>query len=166
VDGVRTSPVAAGERNIAADPTSVALLLAAPSSAQLWPGAAMDQSASIERPRLLLRLPADLGGGLVPVAVRTAPPSRTPTTFVWRFEFLAEGCPRGRGELTLGYVAGEPGGTPTTAAALRLTVDDPGEREFADVADEVDAFRRVLASGVEEFLDNLAAEAEGRSHAA
>jgi hypothetical protein len=166
VDSVQTSAVVAGERDIAADPTSVALLLAAPSSAQLWPGAEIDRAAPVERPRLLLRLPADLGGGRVPVAVRTAAPSRTPTSFVWRFEFLAEGCPRGRGELTLGYAAGEPGATPTTVATLRLTVDDPSGSQTAEAAEAVDAFRRVLAAGVEEFLDSLAAEAEGRSHAA
>ncbi len=143
---VRTSAA----RLIASDPTSTALLLAGPAAVELWPG---------------VRRVAEAGGrtlvetGTEPVtaaSVGAAPPLRTPTSYVSRFDWSGPGLPSTTGTLTLTY-APMPDGSLGTAAVLELrSTDLAGSR-----LDEARLER--LAAG---FLDNLAQVAERRSDAA
>lgn len=132
-------------RRIAADPTSTALLLAAPGSVELWPG---------------VRRVADAGGRtLVEIRVADGPPTeasvvtsaprRTPTAYVSTVEWSGPDLPRTVSTLTLAY-APTAGGTVGTHAALQLSGADA-------------AALRPLAEG---FLDNLRRAAERRALAA
>lgn len=139
-------------RRIAADPTSTALLLAAPAAFELWPG---------------VRRVADVGGRVVvetdlaqertaAASVRALPPKRTPTSYVSRFEWAGPGLPTTAGELTLGYAPTGDGEVGTHAA---LVLDSAGlEGSALD--------RRALEAMATGFLANLARAAEQRSHAA
>lgn len=133
-------------RRILADPTSTALLLAAPSALELWPG---------------VQRVADVGGRAVVEAVLTSrphaaatvralPPRRTPTSYVSRFDWTGPGLPATQGELTLAFLPSLDG-TVATEATLVL-----------DSADELHDLQ-AMARG---FVDNLARAAELRSHAA
>ena len=138
-------------RRISADPTSTALLLAAPAAVELWPGVRRVGEAG-GRALVEAVLPAE---PQTAATVRALPPRRTPTSFVTRFEWAGPGLPRTTGELTLAYLAG--GATPATAASLSL--------DSADVEDSrVD--RATLTEMAEGFLANLAVAAERRSTAA
>lgn len=140
-------------RQIDADPTSTALLLAGPTALDLWPGLRRVGEAG---GRLLVE--AELAGAPpLPAAatVRAEPPRRTPTSYVTTFAWTGPGLPMTRGELVLHYAPGalRPG---TTA---QLTLDSEG----------VEA-SRVSPQDLEQmataFLGNLAAAAEARCHAA
>lgn len=133
-------------RRIHADPTSTALLLAAQSAFELWPG---------------VQRVAEVGGRVVVEAdlvsrphaaatVRALPPKRTPTSYVSRFEWTGPGLGSTNGKLTLGFLPAEDG-TLETEATLVLDSDEP----LAELEE--------LATG---FLANLARAAELRSHAA
>lgn len=135
------------ERPIAADPSSVALLLSGPTGVALWPGVQNVQEAG-EPTRVLADVP---GRGRVRVDVSTAAPVRTPTAFVVAFRFDGE-VPATSGALVLDFVAAADGSRPTTRAALRLAYPGP----------EPDRLRSLASA----FLDNLATVAEQRSHAA
>lgn len=139
-------------QRIAADPTSTALLLAAPTALELWPG---------------VRRIADIGGRVVvethltperaaAASVRALPPQRTPTSYVTRFEWAGPGLPATSGELTLGY-APTPDGEVGTHAVLIL--DSRGFE--GSVLDE-----RALTAMASGFLANLGRAAELRAHAA
>ena len=146
-------------RRISADPTSTALLLAAPAAVELWPGVRRVGEAG-GRALVEADLPAEprRGAGVVPqtaATVRALPPRRTPTSFVTRFEWAGPGLPTTRGELTLAYLAG--GSTPATAASLSL---DSADREGSRVDPAT------LTEMAEGFLANLAVAAERRSTAA
>ncbi len=134
-------------RQIAADPTSTALLLTAPTALELWPGVRRvgerDGRALVETDRPWARRTA--------ATVRALPPRRTPTAYVTRFEWSGPGVPAASGELRLSYVAGDD--VTATLAELVLRTDRTAD------ADEVHA----LAEG---FLDNLRNAAESRSDAA
>lgn len=139
-------------RRIAADPTSTALLLAAPTAFELWPG---------------VRRIADVSGRVVvetdltperavAASVRALPPQRTPTSYVTRFEWAGPGLPATSGELTLGYA---PTGTGELGTHASLVLDSCGLESSA--LDE-----RTLADMAEGFLANLARAAELRNRAA
>lgn len=98
-------------RQIAADPTSTALLLAAPSAVELWPGV----------PRV-----GDVAGPyesgsppLTAASVTAGPPRRTPTAYESRFAWSGPGLPSTTATLTLSY-APSAAGTPATLALLQL----------------------------------------------
>jgi hypothetical protein len=133
-------------RHIHADPTSTALLLAAPSAFELWPGVhrvaevggrAVVEAALTTRPHAA-------------ATVRALPPRRTPSSYVSRFEWAGPGLPATTGELTLSFLPGADG-TLETEATLVLESDGT----LAELHE--------LATG---FLLNLASAAELRSRAA
>jgi hypothetical protein len=140
------------DRRIAADPTSTALLLAAPAALELWPGVrrvgAVDGRVLVE---------ADIPEQRVATAatVLVEPPRRTPTSFVTRFEWAGPSLPRTNGELTLDYAPGDDG--PSTLAHLVLDSDDLANGVLSEPA---------LQSLADAFLDNLRDLAESRSRAA
>lgn len=145
-------------RRIVADPTSTALLLAAPAAMDLWPG--LRRVAEVGG-RLLVEFETALprsDGGRRPTAatVRALPPRRTPTAYVTRFGWDGPDLPGTTGQLTLAY-APTGDGTPVTHAVL--TLDSTGlEGSRLD--------RLSLATLAEGFLANLAQAAESRSRAA
>jgi hypothetical protein len=84
-------------RRIAAEPASLALLLAGPTAIELWPGA---RPVGDFGDRLTVE--ADLpDGGSSEVQLQALPPRRTPTSFVIRFEYSGVGIPRTAGTITL-----------------------------------------------------------------
>lgn len=144
-------------RRIGADPTSTALLLAAPTALELWPGV---RRVGDVGGRALVE--AELGDArdapapATAASVRALPPRRTPTSFVTRFAWTGPGLPLTEGTLTLAYAPGADG-TPSTHAALVL--------DSAGLADSrVDA--GTLTAMAEGFLANLARAAESRNRAA
>lgn len=123
-------------RQIAADPTSVALLLADPTSAELWP-------------RLSRREPAGAAGDVVDIAVggteaelRVLPPRRTPTAFVLRFDVDTAEALHVEGRLELSPTDAQP---VATQAVLELRCE------------------RELVADAEEFLRRVARAAERRA---
>ena len=145
-------------RRIGADPTSTALLLAAPAALELWPGVRrvgeVGGRALVEA--VLTAGPADAEPLPTAASVRALPPQRTPTSFVTRFAWTGPGLPVTDGTLTLAYAPGADG-TPSTFAAL--TLDSAGLEGSRVGAGTLQA----MADG---FLDNLARAAESRSRAA
>jgi hypothetical protein len=147
-------------RRIAADPTSTALLLAAPAAVELWPGARrvgdVDGGVLVEAaaPTATADLPTDPPSV---VEVRAFPPRRTPTAYVTRFAWSGDTLPVVSGRLTLAY-APTADGTPVTHAVLELEPEGP---EGTDVYSA-----RELAAKAEGFLANLARAAETRNRAA
>ena len=151
------------ERQIAADPTSTALLLAGPSALELWPGV---RRLGEVGGRVLVEVDApgaagteadrgtgaDRGPGPVTAASVTAPPPRrTPTAFGTRFAWTGPDLPGTDGVLTLTYAPGE--GRPSTRAELVL--DSTGlESSRLDEAG--------LARMAQAFLANLGEAAESR----
>jgi hypothetical protein len=144
-------------RRIAADPTSTALLLAAPAAVELWPGARrvgdVDGGVLVEAaaPTATADLPTDPPAV---VEVRAFPPRRTPTAYVTRFAWSGDTLPVVSGRLTLAY-APTADGTPVTHAVLEL-----------EPADDDVYSARELAAKAEGFLANLARAAETRNRAA
>jgi len=141
-------------RRIGADPTSTALLLAAPAALELWPGVRRVGEAG---GRALVE--AELAAAervQTAASVRALPPQRTPTSFVTRFQWTGPGLPVTEGTLTLAYASGADG-SPSTHAAL--TLDSDGLEDS-----RVDA--GTLTAMAEGFLENLARAAESRNRAA
>ena len=134
-------------RQIAADPTSTALLLAGPTAVDLWPGVRRVGEAG---GRVLVE--AEIRPDRATAAtVRALPPRRTPTSYVTTFEWAGPSLPPTSGRLTLAYDGG--------ATAAILTLDSSDVDESALGADELE---EMAAS----FLANLARAAEDRSRAA
>ena len=136
---------------IAADPTSTALLLAGPSAMDMWPG--LRRVGTVEG---LVRAEAPISTETADVLVRAEPPRRLPTSFVTHFAFTATeadqaAVPDSDGTLTLQY--SEKGGEVSTHAVLELTPRGAGS--LGQI--------HQLAEG---FLDNLRTAAELRSTAA
>lgn len=144
-------------RQIDADPTSTALLLAGPTALDLWPG---------------LRRIGEAGGRLLVEAelfsararpervstaatVRALPPRRTPTSYITTFSWSGPGLPVTRGELVLHYAPGAV--RPGTTAQLTLDSEDLDASSLS-AAD--------LTGMARAFLDNLAGAAEARVAAA
>lgn len=138
-------------RSIAADPTSTALLLAAPTALDLWPGV---RRVGVVADRVLVE--ADIPEQRLSTAatVRVHPPRRTPTSFVTRFEWAGPALPGTSGELTLTYA----GGADHLETEAVLTLDSEGVQDSALTEQGIQA----LADG---FLDNLARLAESRNQA-
>ena len=148
------------ERQIAADPTSTALLLAGPSALELWPGVRrlgevggrvlveVDAAGTIATPGTVAeREPRPVTAA----SVTAQPPRRTPTAFVTRFGWTGPDLPGTDGVLTLTYAPGE--GRPSTRAELVL--DSTGlESSRLDAAG--------LARMAQAFLANLGEAAESR----
>ena len=102
-------------RQIAADPTSTALLLTGPAALELWPGVTRVGEAGG-----LALVETDLPSARRTAAtVRALPPRRTPTAFVTRFTWSGPELPGAAGELRLSHVFG--GGTPATLAELDVS---------------------------------------------
>lgn len=143
-------------RQIAADPTSTALLLSAPTAIDLWPGAR--RVAQVEgRVVVEASLPGESSAPERAAAcVRALPPKRTPTSYVTCFDWSGSGLPATRGELTLAYSA-TPDGEVATEAVLVL--ESRGFEPSGLTAGQLE----VMARG---FLSNLASAAELRSRAA
>lgn len=128
------------ERRIAADPTSVALLLAGPTAVDLWPGSHRDGESDGR-----LRVEADIPErGVHDILVTIDAPQRTPVAFVCRF--VAEQPQLGllvEGELTLGYE-----GPDATLASVALEISTPAPstpERLSIVADRASAFLGNLA---------------------
>ncbi|HUR51068.1 MAG TPA: hypothetical protein VMZ11_02980 [Mycobacteriales bacterium] len=138
-------------RQIAADPTSTALLLAGPTALELWPG--LRRVAEVSG-RVVVE--ADIADAARAASVRALPPQRTPTAYLTRFEWAGPGLPATTGELTLGYAPDIDGETATTA---ELVLTSSGfEGTLLD--------RGTLEQMARGFLDNLAHAAEVRNRAA
>ena len=138
------------DRRIAADPTSTALLLAAPGAVELWPGLRRVGAAD---GRILVE--AEIPAQRTPriATVHVSSPRRTPTAYVVAFSWSSPALPDADCQLTLSYAAGESG----PATAVRLALDT---READGLpADSL----QELADG---FLDNLVQLAESRTSAA
>ena len=140
-------------RRIAADPTSTALLLAAPAAVELWPGVRRVGEAG---DRTLVETEVLPGGPTTAAAVRALPPRRTPTSYVTRFEWSGYELPATSATLTLAY-APAADGTVATHAALQL--DSEGLE-----GSRLDAYG--LQGLAQAFLDNLGQAAESRNQAA
>jgi hypothetical protein len=151
------------ERRIGADPASAVLLLAAPGSAELWPGVTLEAAQPGDHIVVRVDLLPDaaaLVGITEPVIaeVRAEPPQRTPTSFVTRFSFAAPMVPMTTGTLTLTYANAEDGDGTATVAGLTFSV---AAEPFA-----TPDFLTALERSARAFLDNLATAAEERSRAA
>lgn len=138
-------------REIAADPTSTALLLAGPSAMDMWPG--LRRIGTVDG---LVRALAPVTDQTADVLVRAAPPRRLPTSFVTTFAFTATSenevaVPDADGTLTLQY--SERHGEVSTHAVLELIPRGDGNLNPI----------QQLAEG---FLDNLGTAAERRATAA
>jgi hypothetical protein len=145
-------------RRIHADPTSTALLLAAPTALDLWPGV---RRVGTRDGRLLVEAELAVSASEAerrptPASVRALPPRRTPTAYVTSFTWTGPELPQTSGQLTLAY-APTGHGTPVTHAVLTLdsTGLDDSRLDLLGLA--------VMAEG---FLANLARAAESRSRAA
>lgn len=137
------------ERRIAADPTSVALLLAGPTAVDLWPGSRRDGETDGR-----LRVQADVPEqGVHDIFVTIDPPQRTPVAFVCRFvaEQPALGLQVG-GELTLAYE-----GRDATIASIVLEISTPLPSSPEKLA--------IASDRAETFLGNLARVAEAAAAA-
>jgi carbon monoxide dehydrogenase subunit G len=133
-------------RQVPADPASIALLLAGPAAAELWPGVQAVETAG-DATSALVEVP---GRGLVAAAVRSRPPVRTPTAFQLSFAVESAALPGLNGVVVIeGTDAGAAGGSEVT-----LRLDYAGDR--TEVLTE-------LATG---FLANLTRAAAARSRAA
>jgi hypothetical protein len=139
-------------RQISADPTSTALLLAGPAALELWPGV---RRVGAVAGRALVEAVIPEQRLSTAATVLVDPPRRTPTSFVTRFEWVGPSLPRTTGELTLAYAAGDDG--PTTRAEVVLEINDLAACALSAPA---------LQSLAEAFLGNLATLAESRSRAA
>ena len=101
-------------RQIAADPTSTALLLAGPTALDLWPGVRRVGEAG-GRALVEAEIPP---ARATAATVRALPPRRTPTSYVTTFQWAGPSLPATTGRLTLAYDGG------TTAAVLTLDSED------------------------------------------
>lgn len=146
------------ERTIAADPTSTALLLAAPSALDMVPG--LRRLGTVDG---LVRAEASFPTMTTVVLVRAEPPKRLPTSFVTHFAVTSPAADHGQlpdvdGTLKLEY-AGVPGSEVSTRAVLELAPAANAPADSSATPVDLEALAR-------EFLANLARAAEQRSHAA
>lgn len=126
-------------QRISADPTSVALLLADPTTVELWPRLSrLDSAAGAEDV-------VDIAVGRTEAGLRVLPPRRTPTAFVLRFDVDTAEQLHVEGRLELSQTDSAPGGTD---AVLELRSE------------------RDLVADAEEFLRRVAEAAERRASAA
>lgn len=133
-------------RQIAADPTSTALLLAGPTALDLWPG--VRRIGNVDGG---IRVEAKIARKKADALVRAEAPRRLPTSFVTNFSItVANGAvPDVEALLTLEYA--DRGGEVATQAVLELSASE-----------SVEAFK----DGAKGFLENLAKAAEKRARAA
>ena len=149
-------------RRISADPTSTALLLAAPTACELWPGVRrLGDTADgvvVETP-----LPGPPGAPprTTTATVRAMPPRRLPTSFRTSFEVSGPGLPDATGRLELAYL--DCPDSTCTLAELHLDCAPPAEGVALLGWSDGSAVIERMAAG---FLGNLAEAAEQRSHAA
>lgn len=126
-------------RRIGADATSVALLLADPTTVELWPRLSrLDRDASADDV-------VDIAIGSTEAGLRVLPPHRTPTAFILRFDVDTAERLHVEGRLELSQVGVEP---PATDAVLELRCE------------------RDLVADADEFLRRVAIAAELRASAA
>ncbi|MDQ6649919.1 MAG: hypothetical protein M3Z02_07380 [Actinomycetota bacterium] len=146
-------------RTMAADPSSVALLLAGPAAVELWPG--VRRVAGIDgRITMVAELAPPAQAALTaPLTLRARPPRRTPTAYLLRFEVSGRGLPELLGNLTLHFAAA--GAHNVTRATLDVDYALPAEELLGALS-----VRRLLERSATGFLDRLAAAAESRALAA
>ncbi len=137
-------------RDIAADPTSTALLLASPAAVELWPGVERVAEAG---GRVLVEVETE-GRPRTAATVSVEPPRRTPTSYVVPFAFSGPDLPSTSGTLTLAYGPGS--AVPGTRAVLEL--------RSTGLADAARAER--LQALAARFLERLGRAAEQRARAA
>lgn len=151
------------ERHVAADPTSLALLLAGPAAYPLWPGVAAVEAAGDGGHGTVLRLTLpDGSAGEIPVRVTTRPPRRALfDRYVLRFTAASPGRSID-GVLTLEYADPEPDGGPpnATRAILETTLPETGRGEASTVTPDT---MRAMGDG---FLARLRRVGEERAQAA
>lgn len=134
-------------RQMAAEPASLALLLAGPTAVELWPGARRIGEFGDR-----LTVQADLPDGeRSEVHLQALPPRRTPTSFLIRFEYSGVGIPPTSGTITLTSQ-----GNGSTRVELALRWDGGIDRSVRE-----DTERKAAS-----FLTTLARTAEARSSAA
>jgi hypothetical protein len=134
-------------RQVAAEPASLALLLAGPTAVELWPGARRVGEFG-DRFTVQADFPDGEPGE---VHLKALPPHRTPTSFVIRFAYSGGGVPRTDGTITLTSQ-----GNGSTRAQLTLHWEGGIDRLLRE-----DTERKAAS-----FLDTLARTAEQRSSAA
>jgi len=126
-------------RRISADPTSVALLLADPTTAELWPRLSRLESAETGDDLVGIEV------GSIAAGLRVLPPRRTPTAFVLRFDVDTVEQVHVEGRLELTH-------TDSDALATDAVLELRAEHDLADDAAE--------------FLRRVAIAAEKRATAA
>jgi hypothetical protein len=116
-------------RRISADPVSAALLLAGPAALDLAPGLSRVSDAHGHRVLAEAVLPPDPGTGFpetsTVLAVRAAPPRRTPTSYVTDFTLSGTRVASVTGRLELTAELGAADEPPATVAHLSLDYDLP-----------------------------------------
>ena len=143
-------------RAVAADPTSLALLLAGPATLDLWPGAV--RGTDVPRGRLLLEL--DLPTAPTTLLLRVEAPVRTVTSYLLRFSATGEAFPTVDGVLRVTRDASRPlGDGPAVLGSLV-------ELDLHPHAVLLPAVRDVVGRLASDFLDVFAAAGEGRAAAA
>jgi hypothetical protein len=134
-------------REVAADPASIALLLASPEAAGLWPGVVDVASAGGSA-----TLAADVPGrGRISVTLSTTAPLRLPTCFVMNFAVVSAELPSLAGELVIERLPAVTG-QPCSQVELRLAYSGDEAARLQELA--------------EGFLANLRVAAESRARAA
>jgi hypothetical protein len=145
--GGELMPEIALSRRVAAEPASLALLLAGPTAVELWPGARRIGDFGDR-----FTVEADLPDGeSSEVHLQALPPRRTPTAFVIRFEYSGVGIPSTNGTITLTSQ-----GSGSSRAELVLRWEGGIDR----------LIREDTESKAASFLATLATAAEERSSAA
>ncbi|GAC1327538.1 MAG: hypothetical protein NVSMB13_13920 [Mycobacteriales bacterium] len=146
-------------RTIAADPCSVALLLAAPAAVELWPGVRRVTGVDGTMTVVAELAPPAQAAFTTAVTLRTGPPRRTSAAYLLRFEVSGPGLPVVTGRLTLDH---EHSG-PHSATEARLDIDCllPTEGPLG-----VLPTAQLLERSAEGFLGRLAGAAERRALAA
>ncbi len=136
-------PIVEADRSIAADPTSVALLLNGPAAGELWPGV-VEVDSSSARLALRARVP---GRGTVDARVTVTPVRSMPTSYGATFTIESDALPPMPGRLNLSYES--PGSARRTTRAV-IVIDYRGPYP--------ERLRRLA----QRYLDNVAAAAETR----
>ena len=143
-------------RAVAADPTSLALLLAGPATLDLWPSVVRSTDAA--RGRLVLNL--DLPSAPTTLLLRVDSPVRTVTSYVLHFQATGEEFPTVDGALRVTRDATRPFGDGPAVPGSLVELDLHPHAVLLPVV------RDVLGRLASDFLDVFTAAGEGRAAAA
>ena len=142
-------------RTVAADPTSLALLLSGPATLDVWPGVSRGADAARGHLVLDIDLPAP-----TTLLLRVESPVRTATSYVLRFSATGEEFPTVDGALRITRDASRPvGDGPAVAGSLV-------ELDLHPHAALLPGVRDVVGRLASDFLDVVTAAGEGRAAAA